>query len=44
MAKGDIVHTAVIYLIDRKGYERVAFPDAPEVAGVEGDVRILASS
>lgn len=44
VAKGDIVHTALIYLIDRKGYERVAFPDAPEAAGLESDVRILASS
>ncbi|HEY8695253.1 MAG TPA: SCO family protein [Chloroflexota bacterium] len=41
---GDVVHTSVIYLIDRKGYERVAFPDAPEAAGVESDVRILAST
>jgi protein SCO1/2 len=43
VAKSDIVHTSLIYLIDRKGYERVAFPDAPDASGVEGDVRILAS-
>jgi len=30
---GDVVHTSVIYLIDRKGYERVAFPTRPKPPG-----------
>ena len=38
---GDVQHTAVIYLVDRDGQLRVAFPDLPDQAAVEADVRIL---
>ena len=41
VANGDLAHSSIIYLIDRSGYERVAFADVPEAASVEGDVRIL---
>ena len=40
-ASGDLIHTSVIYLIDRAGYERVAFADLPDQAAVENDVRLL---
>jgi protein SCO1/2 len=40
-ANGDLEHSSVIYLIDRKGYERVGFLDVPEAAAFENDVRIL---
>ncbi len=41
VANGDLTHTSVIYLIDRAGYERVAFADLPDQAAVESDVRLL---
>ena len=41
VANGDLAHSSIIYLIDRTGYERVAFADVPQAAAVEGDVRIL---
>lgn len=41
VANGDLAHSSIIYLIDRSGYERVAFADVPEAASVEGDVRFL---
>jgi protein SCO1 len=41
VANGDLEHSSIIYLIDRSGYERVAFADVPEAASVEGDVRFL---
>jgi protein SCO1/2 len=41
VADGDLIHTSVIYLIDRAGYERVAFADLPDQAAVESDVRLL---
>lgn len=41
VANGDLAHSSIIYLIDRSGYERIAFPDVPEAASVEGDVRFL---
>jgi protein SCO1/2 len=40
-ATGDLAHSSVIYLIDRRGYERVAFADVPQSSWVEGDVRLL---
>ncbi|HEX9097963.1 MAG TPA: SCO family protein [Candidatus Dormibacteraeota bacterium] len=44
IANGDLAHSSVIYLIDRGGYERVGFPDVPEGASVETDVKILEAS
>jgi protein SCO1/2 len=44
VANGALAHSSVIYLIDRGGYERVAFADVPDVASVESDVRILAGT
>jgi cytochrome oxidase Cu insertion factor (SCO1/SenC/PrrC family) len=41
VANGDLAHSSIIYLIDRGGYERIAFGDVPAVATVEGDVRFL---
>ena len=41
VANGDLAHSSIIYLIDRSGAERVAFADVPDVAAVEGDVRVL---
>jgi protein SCO1 len=43
-ATGDLAHSSVIYLIDRRGYERVAFADVPRSSWVEGDVRLLERS
>jgi cytochrome oxidase Cu insertion factor (SCO1/SenC/PrrC family) len=40
-ATGDIAHSSVIYLIDRRGYERVEFADVPQTTWMEGDVRLL---
>jgi protein SCO1/2 len=42
LANGTLAHSSVIYLIDRSGYERVAFADVPDASSVESDVRILA--
>ena len=44
VANGDLEHSSVIYLIDRKGFERVGFLDVPEVVAFETDVRILAAA
>ncbi len=38
---GDIQHSSVIYLIDRRGDERVEFADVPQTTWMEGDVRLL---
>ena len=38
---GDLAHSSVIYLIDRRGYERVEFADVPETSWMEGDIRLL---
>ena len=43
-APGDLAHSSVIYLIDRHGYERVAFADVPQTSWVEDDVRLLEQS
>lgn len=43
-ATGDLAHSSVIYLIDRRGFERVAFADVPQSSWVEGDVRLLQQS
>ncbi|HXN78038.1 MAG TPA: SCO family protein [Candidatus Dormibacteraeota bacterium] len=43
-ASGDLAHSSVIYLIDRRGYERVAFADVPQPSWVEDDVRLLTRS
>lgn len=43
-ASGDLAHSSVIYLIDRRGFERVAFADLPQASWVEGDVRLLQQS
>jgi protein SCO1/2 len=41
VANGDLAHSSIIYLIDRSGYERIAFADVPDAISVEGDVRLL---
>lgn len=41
VATGDLLHTSVIYVIDRAGYERVAFANLPDQSAVEADVRVL---
>jgi protein SCO1/2 len=43
-ATGDLAHSSVIYLIDRRGFERVAFADVPQMSWVEDDVRLLERS
>jgi protein SCO1/2 len=43
-APGDLAHSSVIYLIDRRGFERVAFADVPQTSWVENDVRLLEQS
>jgi protein SCO1 len=43
-ATGDLAHSSVIYLIDRRGYERVVFADVPQSSWVERDVRLLQKS
>ena len=43
-APGDLAHSSVIYLIDRRGFERVAFADVPQTSWVEDDVRLLEQS
>jgi cytochrome oxidase Cu insertion factor (SCO1/SenC/PrrC family) len=40
-ATGDIAHSSVIYLIDKRGFERVEFADVPQTTWMEGDVRLL---
>ncbi|MDQ6877404.1 MAG: SCO family protein [Candidatus Dormibacteraeota bacterium] len=43
-ASGDLAHSSVIYLIDKRGYERVGFIDVPQSAWIENDARILAQT
>ncbi len=38
---GDLAHSSVIYLIDRRGFERVEFADVPQNSWLDGDVRLL---
>jgi protein SCO1/2 len=38
---GDLAHSSVIYLIDRRGYERVMFGDVPDPGWLVNDVRLL---
>jgi protein SCO1 len=40
----DLAHSSVIYLIDRRGYERVLFEDVPEADWLVNDVRLLQQS
>jgi hypothetical protein len=44
VASGDLQHSSVIYLIDRRGFERVGFLDVPEASSFETDVHILETS
>ena len=44
VATGDIAHSSVIYLVDKRGYERVEFLDVPGASDFAADVRILASA
>jgi protein SCO1/2 len=44
VANGDLEHSSVIYLIDRRGFERVGFVDVPDSTAFETDVRILQAS
>jgi cytochrome oxidase Cu insertion factor (SCO1/SenC/PrrC family) len=44
VANGELAHSSVIYLIDRKGFERVGFADVPQSDAFENDVRILAGA
>ena len=41
-AAGDLSHSAVIYLLDRRGNLRVEFSDVPESSWLENDIRLLA--
>ena len=41
-AAGDLSHSAVIYLLDRRGNLRVEFADVPESSWLENDIRLLA--
>ena len=41
---GDLAHSSVIYLLDKRGYERVEFADVPDPGWLESDVRLLARS
>jgi cytochrome oxidase Cu insertion factor (SCO1/SenC/PrrC family) len=43
-ASGDLAHSSVIYLIDRRGNLRVEFADVPQTSWIEGDVRLLQQS
>ena len=40
----DLAHSSVIYLLDKRGNERVEFADVPDAAWLEGDIRLLAKS
>ncbi|MEA2657096.1 MAG: hypothetical protein QOI23_2461 [Chloroflexota bacterium] len=44
VANGELAHSSVIYLVDRKGFERVGFADVPQSDAFENDVRILAGT
>jgi protein SCO1/2 len=41
-AAGDLAHSSVIFLVDKRGYERVEFADVPDAAWLESDIRLLA--
>jgi protein SCO1 len=41
---GDLAHSSVIYLLDKRGYERVEFADVPESSWLESDIKLLAHS
>jgi protein SCO1 len=41
---GDLAHSSVIYLLDRRGNERVEFADVPDPAWLENDIKLLAKS
>jgi protein SCO1/2 len=41
---GDLAHSAVIYLLDRRGNLRVEFADVPDPTWLENDIRLLAKS
>jgi protein SCO1/2 len=41
---GDLAHSSVIYLLDRRGNERVEFADVPDPTWLENDIRLLAKS
>jgi protein SCO1/2 len=43
-AAGDLAHSAVIYLLDRRGNLRVEFADVPETSWLEGDIALLAKT
>ncbi len=43
-AAGDLAHSSVIYLLDKRGNERVEFADVPDPTWLESDIRLLAKS
>jgi protein SCO1/2 len=43
-AAGDLAHSSVIYLLDRRGNERVEFADVPDSTWLENDIKLLAKS
>ena len=43
-AVGDLAHSSVIFLLDRRGNERVEFADVPDPTWMENDIKLLASS
>jgi protein SCO1/2 len=43
-AAGDLAHSSVIYLLDKRGNERVEFADVPDPTWLENDIRLLARS
>jgi len=40
----DLSHSSVIYLLDKRGNERVEFADVPDPTWLENDIRLLAKS
>lgn len=40
----DLSHSSVIYLLDRRGMERVEFADVPDTTWLENDIKLLARS
>jgi protein SCO1/2 len=43
-AAGDLAHSSVIFLIDKRGNERVEFADVPDPGWLENDIKLLAKS
>jgi cytochrome oxidase Cu insertion factor (SCO1/SenC/PrrC family) len=41
---GDLAHSSVIYLLDKRGNERVEFADVPDPTWMENDIKLLAQS